>query len=443
MDLTLIPWINKVLRNRWLVFFPRAVMLAGFAFTIVVGFIGTGVGGRNFAIMFVWIAWWTVLKLVLIPFGGRSWCSICPIPVPGEWLQQRFLVQPQGKSPGKRHSWPKKLRGSWLQLLGFAFMGLFSAFLLTKPAATSWILLFLCILAFGLSLIYDRRSFCRYLCPIGGYIGWYAQLAPIEVRARDQAICSQHTPKTCFTGCAEGPGCPWGLVPATNQQNLDCGLCMECQRTCPYDNMAVRLRPFGHDLAVVNANRTLDRAWFGLFILACVPVYSAMMLGYWGALKTAAYSVGSTAWFTYAAAFLLFTLGLVPGMFAIAVYGGWRWRAKGDTFRGVFIRLAYSFAPLGLMAWIAFTISFAFGKLAYVWPVLSDPFGWGWDLFGTAHWTWHPYLQTITPIVQVMILGIGLHWTATWIKRYAGFRQAFPVLIFALTYTILALGLLI
>ncbi len=291
MDLTRVPWINKLLRNRWLLFLPRAVTLAGFIFTIVVGLIGTAVGGRNFAIMFVWIAWWTVLKLVLIPFGGRSWCSICPIPLPGEWVQQRFLVQSRGKGRRKRRRWPVKLRGSWVQLIGFAFMGLFSAVLLTKPTATAWILLFLFFLAFGVSLIYERRAFCRYLCPIGGYIGWYAQLAPLEVRARDRTICSGHTPKTCFTGCAEGPGCPWGLVPAINQQNLDCGLCMECQRTCPYDNMAVRLRPFGNDLAVQKAKRSLDRAWFGLFMLACVPVYSAVMLGPWGALKHAAYAV--------------------------------------------------------------------------------------------------------------------------------------------------------
>lgn len=443
MDLTRIPWINKILRNRWLLFLPRAVTLAGFVFTVAVGFFGTKVGGRNFAIMFVWIAWWTVLKLVLIPFGGRAWCSICPIPVPGEWVQQRFLVQPEGNTPRKRRVWPIKLRGSWLHLVGFAFMGLFSAVLLTKPRATAWILLFLFILAFGVSLIYERRAFCRYLCPIGGHIGWYAQLAPIEVRARDHAICSQHTPKTCYTGCADGPGCPWGLVPAINQQNLDCGLCMECQRTCPYDNMAVRLRPFGHDLAVNNAKRTLDRAWFGLFMLACVPVYSAVMLGTWGDLKHAAYSIGSTAWFAYAAAFLLATLGLIPGLFTVAVYSGWRWSGKVNTFRETFVKLGYALAPLGLMAWIAFTIAFAFGTLGYVWPVISDPFGLGWNLFGTLHWPWQPYLQTITPLLQVIVLSGGLLWAATWVRHYVAIKQAFPVLVFAFAYTILVLGLLI
>jgi polyferredoxin len=443
MDITTVPWISKLLHNRWLLFIPRVITLAGFIFTIFVGFWGTAVGGRNFAIMFVWIAWWTVLKLVLIPFGGRSWCSICPIPVPGEWVQQRFFVQPSGKFPRKRFRWPGKLRGSWLQLMGFAFMGLFSAVLLTKPAATAGILFFLLLLAFGVSLLYERRAFCRYLCPIGGYIGWYAQLAPIEVRARDRAICSQHTPKTCYTGCAEGMGCPWGLLPATNQQNLDCGLCMECQRTCPYGNMAVSLRPFGHDLAVQNSKRSLDKAWFGLFMLACVPVYSVVMLGPWGVIKHAAYDIWTPAWFIYAGAFLLVTLGVIPGLFALAVYVGWQWNARPAGFRETLTTLSYALAPLGMLGWIAFTISFAFGKMAYVWPVLSDPFGYGWNLFGTAQRSWQPYLQTITPLLQVLSLCGGLYWSAMWVRRYVSAKQALPVLGLAVALTIVILGLLL
>ena len=43
-------------------------------------------------------------------------------------------------------------------------------------------------------------------------------------------------------------------------------------------------------------------------------------------------------------------------------------------------RAARPLLPLGLCAWIAFTISFALAKAAYILPVLSDPFGRGWNL---------------------------------------------------------------
>ena len=39
-------------------------------FTILAGLLGSVVGSHNFAIIFVWVAWWTALKLFFIPFGG-------------------------------------------------------------------------------------------------------------------------------------------------------------------------------------------------------------------------------------------------------------------------------------------------------------------------------------------------------------------------------------
>ena len=45
---------------------------------------GSPVGNRNIAIVFVWILWWFVLKAILVPFGGRIWCFVCPLPAPAE-----------------------------------------------------------------------------------------------------------------------------------------------------------------------------------------------------------------------------------------------------------------------------------------------------------------------------------------------------------------------
>ncbi|MHB8089851.1 MAG: hypothetical protein ACYDH2_16550, partial [Anaerolineaceae bacterium] len=85
----------------------------------------------------VWIAWWTALKLFFIPFGGRSWCSICPIPMPGEWIQNGGILQPRGINFGLGKRWPKFLRGGWLQAGGFLMVGLFGAVTLTSPSVTS------------------------------------------------------------------------------------------------------------------------------------------------------------------------------------------------------------------------------------------------------------------------------------------------------------------
>jgi len=449
-ELTQIPWLKRLLVSRWPLFLARAVTLAGFVLTIVAGLIGSPVGSHNFAIVFVWIAWWTFLKLIALPFGGRAWCSICPIPMMGEWIQQGALVEPGGKGLGLGRQWPKRLRNVWLPTLGFGVIGLFSAVTLTQPRVTGWVLLGFILLAVVLSLVFERRAFCRHVCPIGGFIGLYSRVAPVEVRVRDRAVCATHEEKTCVTGNAQGHGCPWQAVPIALTQNTNCGLCMECLRSCSRDNIAVNVRPFGADLAQ-RAGRSLDQAYFGFMMLGSVVIYSAVMLGAWGNLKTAAYNVGTPGWFVYAAVLLAFTLGVLPGLFLVAVWTGRALAGSKASLKKAFIAQSHAIIPLGLMAWVAFTISFSFAKFSYVWSVLSDPFGWGWNLFGTAQLPWTPYLSSLTPLLQVLALLGGLVWTSIWVRRIAqeelpeksAARQAMPVMLFCLVFTIGMLWLLV
>ena len=92
--------------------------------------------------------------------------------------------------------WPRALRNIWLQNVGFLGVALFSTVILTTPLATALVLLGFMIVAIGTSLVFERRTFCRYLCPVGGFIGLYSQVAPIELRVKDTSICSSHTEKT-------------------------------------------------------------------------------------------------------------------------------------------------------------------------------------------------------------------------------------------------------
>ena len=141
IDLVHIPWLRPILESRWPQLLLRALTLAGFVFIITAGLFGSRVGSHNFAIIFVWIAWWTALKLAFIPLGGRSWCSVCPIPLPGDWLQQGGILEKGRRRFGLNLRWPKRLKGSWLQSSGFLLIGLFSALTLTDPRITAWVLL--------------------------------------------------------------------------------------------------------------------------------------------------------------------------------------------------------------------------------------------------------------------------------------------------------------
>ncbi|MBK8135549.1 MAG: 4Fe-4S binding protein [Chloroflexi bacterium] len=140
----------------------------GFTLAILTGFFGTSAGSRNFGIVFVWIVWWALLIVFLVPVFGRVWCTICPIPAPGEWLQRRGIVR---RTPGKLRSmsrrFPKRFKNMWLQNIGFLMVASFSAVILTQPGVSAAVLSAFIIVAVMLSVVYDNRVFCRYICPVG------------------------------------------------------------------------------------------------------------------------------------------------------------------------------------------------------------------------------------------------------------------------------------
>jgi ferredoxin len=437
------PWIRSLLVSRWPQFLVRSLTLAGFVFTIAAGLLGSRVGSHNFAIIFVWIAWWTALKLAFIPLGGRSWCSVCPIPLPGEWLQQGGILEKGRRRFGLNLRWPKRLKGSWLQSGGFLLIGLFSAVTLTDARLTAWVLLGLFALALALSLVFEKRAFCTSICPIGGFTGIYAKTAPVELRVVDPVVCAAHNQKTCYQAC------PWGLYPLALHDSAQCGLCMECLRACPSDNLAVNIRPFGSDLGQPSGTRRLDEAFLALVMLGSALAFSAVFTGPWGSLKSAAFAIGSPAWLTYALGFLALNLVLMPGLFTLAVWIGQTWSGSKIQLRRLIANQSQALLPLGLFAWIAFTISFAFPKLNYVLSVLSDPLGWGWNLLGTANTGWAPDAAGFSALLQVAILLMGLFWSASVTQHLgktgnkAAFRQSLPTLGFTLLFSLAMLWLLV
>ena len=436
LNLYRLPWLRPFIESRWPQFLIRSLALAGFVFAIAAGLFGSVVGGHNFAIIFVWIAWWTAFKLVFIPLGGRSWCSICPIPLPGDWLQQGGILR-RGRGFGLNLRWPKRLKGSWLQSSAFLLVGLFSALTLTSPRVTGWVFVALFVLAIGLSLIFERRAFCSSICPIGGISGIYAQTAPVELRVIDREICAKHGDKSCYHAC------PWGLYPVALRDSSACGLCMECLRACPKDNLALNLRPFGDDIGKTRTANRLDETFLALVMLGSALAFAAVFVGPWGWLKSAAYEIGSLRWVGYAAGFLLLNLLVLPGIFSVAVWLGWR-KNKLALKREI-SNQSQALLPLGLMAWIAFTVSFALPKLGFVLGVLNDPFGWGWNLLGAVYTSWNPNVAWFSPTLQGLLLAIGMFWSANVARRLAGdnLRRAAPVLAFCLVFTLAILWILV
>jgi hypothetical protein len=272
-------------------------------------------------------------------------------------------------------------------------------------------------------------------------------MAPVEVRAIDTGICAKHGEKTCYQAC------PWGFYPVAFRDSRACGLCMECLRACPKDNLALNLRPFGSDIGGTISARRVDEAYLSLVMLGSVLTFAAVFAGPWGWLKSAAFEIGSTGWFIYAGGFLFFNLLILPGLFALVVWGGSqllerqsrKTTALGQSLRRKIANQSQALLPLGLMAWMAFTVSFAFPKMGLVLGALNDPLGWGWSLLGADYTPWAPDVAAYSPILQGILLLLGLAWAVKVARRLAGTKilPAAPVLVFCLTFSLALLWLLI
>jgi polyferredoxin len=432
--------IKNMLKNRWPQLAVFIVMLVGYLFAIMAGLVGTQVGNHNFSIVFVWIAWWAILILVAVPFFGRGWCAVCPIPLPGEWLQRGAVLAPPDKKPKWLNwRWPKALRNIWLQNISFLLLALFSSVLLTTPNITGIVLAALFFAAIGLSIVFERRSFCRYLCPVGGFIGLYSQTAPLELRIKDKQVCAACEGKPCYNGSANGYGCPWDVFPGGLTKNTYCGLCLECIRTCPHDNIAINARPFSADLA--KPSTRMDEAFKAFIMLGSAMIYAAVLLGPWGTLKDAAYNVGTSAWFVYAIVFLSIIFIMMPSLFALCV----KRFENLNVFKKRFATLSTALIPLSLMFWVAFSLSFVLTNATYIRASLSDPLGFGWNLFGTANAAWQPMLTSILAPGQTLALVGGLIWSARTAQKAANEAKvsSLPVIGYCFITTLVMLWLLL
>jgi hypothetical protein len=269
------------------------------------------------------------------------------------------------------------------------------------------VLLSFLLLGVILSIFYENRVFCRYVCPVGGFIGLYSLTATLELRVKEAQVCKEHTSKDCIAGTAASYGCPWLVFPGSLERNTYCGLCTECLKSCPKDNIALNLRPFGSDLLVAKG-RSLDEAYKAFIMLACALLYSAVLLGPWGWLKGWANMDTWGQWTLYAVGFLGVNLLVIPGLFWLVTLASRKLARLEVSPRQAFVDYAYTLVPMGLMGWIAFSFAFVFVNGSYAVPVLSDPFGWGWNLFGTKNIPWTPFLPGLAAALQIAVLLVGL-----------------------------------
>ncbi|GFP25109.1 4Fe-4S binding protein [Candidatus Hakubella thermalkaliphila] len=444
-ELTKFKLVRALCKSRWLPLLLILFNLFIFVIILLAGlFGGYSAGNYNFGIMMVWILWWVLLMLMLVPGFARMWCLMCPFPIFSDWAQRGKLFDVrQGKLGGLNLKWPKRLSNMWVMNLAFLATTFFSGFFTVRPFATFILLGIIILVAFLTGLVFQKRTFCLYLCPVSGFQGLYSQFATAEVRRKDPEICKNHTPKTCFVGNEKGYGCPWLRTPFDFAKNTYCGLCLECFKTCPHDNMALNLRPPGVDLLVDTKRepRGLDEAYKAFIMLGIAIVFYLAFQGPWGVIKDMVRATTLEGYLGYITFHTVFNLLIIPGIFFLFAYLSKLFSGNKEVpLKKIFTNFSYTLVPLGLGVWIGFSLGIILPNGSYLLHILSDPFAWGWNLFGTAHFPWTPVLTHLLGYLQGATLLVFYLFSIAYGFRLS--RQTYPDLSQAKRGWIPMLGLL-
>lgn len=415
--LNVYPDLRRFLRSPW---WPDRLnygfTVVVFALMIGVLFLGPQTRDRNFALNLFW-AWWWPFFLFLFPFLGRIWCSVCPFMIYGEITQKLSLML----FPRQLQRWPREQAEKWG---GWFVFGLFTLIFLWEELwhlentayLSACLLLLITAGAMIFSAIFERRFWCRYLCPIGGMNGLFAKLSMTELRAQ-QGICSAScTTYQCYKGGPqkgegmETNGCPLYSHPAQLEDNRDCVLCMTCLKACPHRSVEFNLRPPGIELWTTHVPRSYEVALL-LLLLGGIYLHRLPELQTWLGLE-----IDLTQFWPHLGLSLLALI--IPVAVPFLGYGliqvSYRLTNYIQTSQGksqnrvkprLFVELAYGYLPLVLGGNLAHYLRLGLGEGGRILPITLATFGLNGEQLPilVAHPAVIAFLQGFTLIFSVLL----------------------------------------
>lgn len=369
--------------------------LVGLALVIVAGLIGTRDPNRNIAPTLVWIVWWvgfTYLAMLV----GNAWPSVNP------WRTLHGLLAAPAQPPAR---WPARL-GAWpavAGLLAFGWVELVFPFR-AAPLVLSW-------LALGYTAV-SLAGMRRYGAP-----AWLENADPFH---RVFEIFSRFAPlaRTAHGGLA--------------------------------------LRPYGAGLlARESARAPLSEVAFIMAMLAIVLFDGFQGSKHWAAVEDAVHawnpSLGDAAWIALHT-FGLLAMWLVFLALYLAACAAARAAAGG---RPGTLDYARAFAPTLIPIAVGYQFAHTFTYLLVQGQTLSflvsDPFGLGWNLFGTREATVDiAIIGTRTAWYLALAAIVAGHTLSVWLAHAAAerllagraVRALVPITALMVLYTVISLQIL-
>ncbi|MBI4146982.1 4Fe-4S binding protein [Candidatus Woesearchaeota archaeon] len=346
--------VSKLMKSRLYPAILQVPTLIFFVFIIYFFFFGPLSYSQNPGSVLAWTLWWPLVPLTFILFG-RIWCVVCPIPLVGEFFQ-KFI------SPTRRPGKFLVKYGIWITDGIFIAITLFDRLygMVDTPWLSGAVFLFIIAGAIILSIRYERRTFCKHICFLGGVSGNYSMLSGISIETKNPETCATCSVKACFFGSGKAPGCPYFSTMPAKTTMRTCHLCANCIKNCPRDNIAIRARSIASELWS-HAKVSFSESFFAKLMVGIVIIQNMGMLAIWANMTDflMSYGIGEKA----AIAVLYFAAIALPLLLmTITSFLSNRLQTEKGTTSSNFAAFGYAFIPIDVAGHLAHNLFHLFAE---------------------------------------------------------------------------------
>ena len=337
-------WIKAFMSSRWYPGIIQWPTLLVFMFIMFELLLGPSIPHDNFGTALTWVLWWPIIPILFL-FLGRFWCAICPFATINDLVQ---------KFAGNTRPVPKFLKkyGIWIIDALFIFVTWSDHVwgVVENPMGSGVLMLTLTTGVVFSGALFERRTFCRYVCFLGGLSGNYARNGMLALRGTPE-ICKTCTAAACFKGTDKAPGCPLFEFPKTMTSSANCNICANCVKNCPNDSIQLTWRPPTKELWFIRKPK-IEEAFLSAVIMGIVFVQNVTMLEVWGSIL--AWLEGVTGTQSYYVTFsITFLVSMLIPITLLGLTSLIARKFNGESLLQNFTRFGYALIALDMAGHIA------------------------------------------------------------------------------------------
>ncbi len=317
---------------------PTVAVFAAIVFHLVSG---PPAAEANPGTVLTLLLWWPALGVMFL-LAGRAWCAACPFSFISDRVQRMVGNNIPAPRLLKRH-------GAWIVVGLFLVLTWCEEFfhIVHSTLATAFLLMLLITGVVASGAFFERRTWCRYLCPLGGMAGIYSRTGILQLRGtRDK--CLKCSSVECYKGGARAPGCAMFEFPRILDSSANCNFCGACVKNCPQDSLVVSARLPSRELWGIGRPRIEESTFAAVMAGILVMLNTMEVAGGWlpAALGGGNEALGFTVFYVGA-----ITAPVAAMLLAARLASG----ADGDPTRTNFALFGYALIPVVLAAHVGHT----------------------------------------------------------------------------------------